>query len=141
MNSDSDIASIDIAAPADRAFAYVSDPNNLDRWSFGTWRTTIAEDGLVEGQSIFDGSSIWLRIDADRERLLADYHLGASPDDLTPRICARVVPGERLGGSSDTCVLSLIAWRGEAMDDARWRRLKASHAFELELLKSLIEQE
>ena len=140
MKAVSDIASIDIEAPAEQAFAYVSDPRYLDRWSFGTWETTIADDGLVEGRSIFEGSRIWVRIDADPKRLLADYYLGATPDDLAPRICARVVPGERLGSGPETCLLNLIAWRSESMDDAQWRRLKASHAFELELLKSQIER-
>ena len=135
------ITSIHIAAPAAAAFAFVSDPAKLDRWSFGTWKTTLHDGGLVEGRAIFDDAVTWVRIDADQARLLVDYHLGASAGALTPRIMARVVPGERLALAADSCVLSLTAWRAQSMSDERWRRLTAAHEFEVVLLKSLIERE
>jgi len=137
----SHITSIAIAAPAAAAFAFISDPARLDRWSFGTWKTTLHDGGLVEGRAIFDDAVTWVRIDADPARLLVDYHLGASAGALVPRISARVVPGERLGLPAASCVLTLTAWRGQAMGDERWRRLTAAHEFEIVLLKSLIERE
>jgi hypothetical protein len=137
----SHITSIHIAAPAAVAFAFVSDPVKLDRWSFGTWKTTLHDGGLVEGRAIFDDAVTWVRIDADTARLLVDYHLGASAAALTPRIAARVVPGERLALAPDSCVLTLTAWRAQSMSDERWRRLTAAHEFEVVLLKSLIERE
>jgi hypothetical protein len=137
----SHITSIAIAAPAAAVFAYVSDPAKLDRWSFGTWKTTIHADGLVEGRAIYDDAVTWVRIDPDPARLLIDYHLGASPAALTPRIAARIVPGERLALAPGSCVLTLTAWRAQPMTDERWRRLTASHEFEIVLLKSLIERE
>jgi hypothetical protein len=137
----SHITSIAIAAPAAAAFAFVSDPAKLDRWSFGTWKITLHAGGLVEGRAIFDDAVTWVRIDADPARLLVDYHLGASAAALTPRIAARVVPGERLALAPDSCVLTLTAWRAQTMPDERWRRLTAAHEFEIVLLKSLIERE
>ena len=137
----SHITSIAIAAPAAAEFAYVSDPAKLDRWSFGTWKTTVHAGGLVEGRAIFDDAVTWVRIDADPARLLVDYHLGAAPEALAPRIAARVVPGERLALAPGSCVLTLTAWRAQSMTDERWRRLTAAHEFEIVLLKSLIERE
>lgn len=137
---DTDLAAIEVNTPARLAFDYVSNPEFLDRWSFGTWETTIADDGLVEGVSIFDGSRILVRIDADPARMLVDYHLGTDPENLTPRISARVFPGDWLGHGPNCCVLSFNAWRASAMEDPQWRKLKASHAFELEMLKSQIEK-
>lgn len=135
----SHIASIAVQRDAETVFAIMSDPARLNRWSFGTWQTEVAADGLVTGTSIFDGATILVRIDADRERLSIDYRLGHDPAALVPRIAVRVVPGPHLGLAAGHCVLSFIAWRAAAMDDDRWRRLTASHDFEVVLLKNLIE--
>ena len=56
-----------------------------------------------------------------------------------PRINVRAVPGLSVGLEAESCVLTFIAWRAAAMDDDRWRRLTASHEFEVVLLKNLIE--
>lgn len=135
----SHIASIAVKRGAAEVFAFMADPAKLDRWSFGTWQTEIAADGLVTGTSIFDGAKTFVRIDADTERLSIDYRLGADPAKLVPRINVRVIPGPHLGLDPTHCVLTFIAWRAAAMDDDRWRRLTASHEFEVVLIKSLIE--
>ena len=69
----------------------MADPANLDLWSFGTWRTDIADDGLVHGRSIFDGASIYLRIVADAENGIVDFHIGPDPGQLVRRIFANVL--------------------------------------------------
>lgn len=135
----SHITSIVVAKPAGDVFAFMADPQKLNRWSFGTWETEIAGDGLVTGTSIFDGAKILVRIDADAERLSIDYHLGFDQAKLVPRINVRVVPGHRLGLDEDSSVLTFIAWRAAQMDDDRWRRLTASHEFEAVLIKNLLE--
>ncbi|MGQ0486590.1 MAG: SRPBCC family protein [Hyphomicrobiales bacterium] len=135
----SHIASIEVKRSPAEVFAFMADPAKLNRWSFGTWETEIADDGLVTGTSIFDGVKTFVRIDADKQRLSIDYRLGADPTKLVPRINVRVVPGGNLGLDPGHCVLTLIAWRAAAMDDDRWRRLTAAHDFEAVLIKNLIE--
>lgn len=135
----SHIASIVVKKPAVDVFAFMTDPRKLDRWSFGTWETEVAADGLVTGTSIFDGANILVRIDADAQRLSIDYKLGQDPARLVPRINVRVVPGSNLGLDAGHCVLTFTAWRAAAMDDDRWRRLTASHEFEVVLIKNLLE--
>lgn len=135
----SHITSIVVNSGAQSVFERMADVANLHRWSFGTWKTEITADGLVLGTSLFDGSSIHVRIDKDEARLIIDYHLGADPQKLVPRIQLRVVPGDHVGLSDDRSVLTFIAWRSEAMDDERWRRLTAAHEMEAVLVKSLIE--
>ena len=134
----SHITSATINAPAETVFAFMSDPAKMDRWSFGTWETVLHDDGLIEGRAIFDDARTFVRIDADYQRLSIDYHLGIERDALTPRISVRVVPGERLDLEPNQAALSFIAWRPASMSDERWRRLTASHEFEVVLLKSLI---
>lgn len=132
--------SIAIDTPAARVLAFIADPARLKLWSFGIQDTTTHEGGLVEGRSVFDGQVSFLRIEADAEAGVARYWLGARPDALAPRIVALVVKGETIGRSADSAVLTLVAWRGATMTDDRWRRLVASHEFEVVLLKSLIER-
>ena len=135
----SHIASIAVRKSAEVVFAFMADPAKLDRWSFGTWETEIGADGLVTGTSIFDGARILVRIDADAEHFLIDYRLGLDPENLLPRINVRVVPGVNLGLDPKSCVLTFTAWRAAPMDDDRWRRLTASHEFEVVLIKNLLE--
>lgn len=135
----SHIASIVVSCAAQDVFARMGDAHNLHRWSFGTWKTEMRADGLVHGTSLFDGASILVRIDKDEARLLIDYHLGPEPRKLVPRIQLRMVPGSHVGLGDDQSVLTFIAWRSEAMDDERWRRLTAAHEMEAVLVKSLIE--
>lgn len=134
-----DTASARIEAPAPMVFDFMADPAQLDLWSFGTWRVTLHEDGLIQGRSLQAGSQIWLRIAADRTHLLIDYHIGASPDELSPRIFVRVIPGDVTGHGSERCTLLMTALRASDMDDARWDKMIRAHAVEADLIKSLIE--
>ena len=135
----SHITSIVVNSAAQDVFARMGDVSNLHRWSFGTWKTEIREDGLVRGSSLFDGAGIFVRVDRDETRLSIDYHLGADPKALVPRIQLRMTPGSHVGLGDAQSVLTFIAWRSETMDDERWRRLTASHEMEAVLVKSLIE--
>ncbi len=131
--------SIVIAAEARRVFAFMADPAMLPRWSFGTWEIERLDGGIIRGKSLFDGSHILVRIEADERTLGVDYHLGQTIGQLAPRITVRVVPGEVVGLENEACVLTFLAWRGAAMTDDRWRRLTASHEFEVVLIKNLFE--
>ncbi|MFT5615405.1 MAG: hypothetical protein ACI8Q6_002693 [Granulosicoccus sp.] len=134
-----DIASIQIARPVDKVFAFMSDPARMDQWSFGTWRTKVAADGLVFGTSIMDGAPICVRIKAHPEQGLIDYLIGPSPKALVPRIYVRIVPASNAGAAADQSILMMVAMRDGAMSDARWQGLKTAHAFEIELIKSALE--
>lgn len=122
-------------------FDFMASTENLEKWSFGTRDIAISENGLVEGCSLFDGARTFLRIAAEPETGAIDYHLGGQRDRLVPRIAVRIVPGETLGLPEGQCVLTMIGWRSADMDDMRWRRLTASHEFEIVLLKSLLERD
>jgi len=135
----SHITSVVVMKAASDVFMRMADARNLHRWSFGTWKTELLPDELVLGTSLFDGSQIYVRIDADEARLLIDFHLGANAAKLVPRIQVRVVPGGYVGLGDDQSVLTFISWRSETIDDDRWRRLTASHETEVMLVKSLIE--
>lgn len=134
-----DTASVLIAAPAAEVFDFMADPSRLDLWSFGTWSIEISDDGLVQGRSLQTGDRIWLRVDADPSTLLIDYRLGSAPDNLAPRIFARIVPGQVTGHEDSHSTLTLTALRTAEMDDERWGKMVRAHAFEVDVIKSLIE--
>ena len=134
-----DIAIVRIDRPARESFNFVSAARNLSLWSFGTWSVDIDETGLIQGRSIKDGSSIFVRIVPYPEQLLIDFMIGNEADSLTPRIYIRILPGSAMGSHDDECALMMTALRADGMDDQRWADLKAAHAFEVSLLKSAIE--
>ncbi len=134
-----DTAYIVINRSADEVFAFLADSHNLNLWSFGTWKIEIQDDGLVHGKSLMDGGTIYLRVKAHAEQKLIDYFIGQDPDSLSPRIFVRVIPGSVLNGPDQKSVLMMMALRADGMDDDRWEGLKASHAFEVRVIKSLIE--
>ena len=139
MNTDT--ASVAIERNAEAVFTFMSDPNKMDLWSFGSWRISVDGDGLVHGRSIFDGSTACVRIESNAQNRLIDYCIGTTPENLEPRIFVRVTPGEVTGSSALNCILSMVAFRTEAMSDDRWHRLVTAHAFEVQLIKSLLEND
>jgi hypothetical protein len=134
-----DTASIRINQSSDVVFNFMSDPQQLDLWSFGTWNIEIIDNDLILGKSIFDGSSIYVRVQAHKAQKLIDYHIGQTQDSLVARIFARVIPGADFSADQQTSMLLLTAIRSDDMNDERWVGLKNSHAFEVALIKSLIE--
>jgi uncharacterized protein YuzB (UPF0349 family) len=135
----SDTVSVHVRADAAVVFAYISDRAKMDRWSFGTWHNILHNDGILEGRSMATGAAVFLRIDADPARMIVDYHLGTTPDALSPRIFARVMSGDVIGETPDSAVLLLTGLRSTDMDDERWNRLRRGHAAELDIIKGQIE--
>lgn len=133
------VCSVGIERPAPAAMAFLADPERLSSWAVGMGETTVHADGLIEGAFPETEEPIWARIDADLARSTIHYHLGPDPGSLAPRIMIRVVPGSVLEGDPRACVVSLIAWRQEGMDDARWEGLKSGHEREIREIRRLVE--
>lgn len=127
------------AVSAEKAYAFLLDGTKLGRWAIGSFGTAIRPDGIFVGTSLFDGSVSYGRAVGDPGRLIIDYHVGRTPEQLTPRIMAKIVPGPQIGRPVDTCLVTLLAWRDAGMDDARWHRLKVSHEAEIVLIQSQIQ--
>ena len=134
-----DTAFVRIKRPAIDVFEFMADPEKLSIWSFGTWSIATDETELVTGLSIKDGSKIFLRIKAHEELFLIDYFLGKTPEELSPRIFARIIPGSFIDHKGSETALLLTALRSGDMDADRWNDLTAAHAFEVRLIKSAIE--
>jgi hypothetical protein len=129
-------ATVAVAAPAERAFAFMADGLKLGTWAMGCWNTRAVGPDLFVGNSLFDGAEGYVRIVADRALLAIDYHVGAAPDQLAHMNSARVIPGATLGRDPASCVVTLLAWRPAAMDDARWQRVRVTHEAEMLLIQS-----
>lgn len=133
------ICSAGVDCPAAVAMAFLGAPENLASWAAGMGEARVHADGWIEGTFPETKRPIWARIDADPERCTICFHVGPDRNSFAPRIMVRVVPGGVLDGDPRTCVVSLIAWRQETMDDARWDGLRSGHEREVLTIKRLIE--
>jgi hypothetical protein len=129
-----------VEVDAETAFAFLADPKALGGWALGCWDASVDPAGRFYGVSLFSGEETWGRIEVDPVRLVVDYLVGSRPDNLVPRISARVVPGPVTGRPANVCLVTLTAWRAAGMDDARWRQLVAAHEAEILLIKGQLER-
>src|SRR5258708_37183921 len=124
-------ATVTVAAPAERALAFMADGLKLGTWAMGCWNTRAAGPDLFVGTSLFDGSEGYVRIVVDRVLMNVDYHVGAAPDRLAHMHTARGIPGSAPGLDPAPCGVSLLARRPAAVSDAAWHPIRGPHAAEL----------
>ncbi|MEJ8566995.1 hypothetical protein [Elongatibacter sediminis] len=129
-------ASIAVRVPAIQAFEYMSDGQRQGEWTLGSWNrrhilNTPAGD-VFAGESLVDGSTLYVRPRGHVDSLLVDYDVGPSPDSLVHLISARIIPGPNLGRSENECVITLMSWRGQTDSDEAWTL--DSHLFNAEML-------
>jgi len=129
-------ATVAVAAPAERALAFMADGLKLGTWAMGCWNTRAVGPDLFVGTSLFDGSEGYVRIVVDRALMNVDYHVGPAPDRLAHMNSARVISGAALGRAPASCVVTLLAWRPVSMSDADWQRICVTHEAEMLLIQS-----
>lgn len=134
-------ATILVEAEPEKAYEFMADGVKGGNWALGSWDRRQVGGNLFAGTSLYDGTEIFVAVHGDRERLIVDYGAGTDPQDLPVRTMARIIPGPAVGRAPGTCLVSLISWRLERMDDDRWRRLCVSHETEMYIIKGLIEAE
>jgi hypothetical protein len=131
-------ASAEVAVPAERAFTYLADPRSQGEWTLGAWDRRLLGDGLSSGTSLVSGEEVFVRTEADAERLLVDYWVGSSPERLRRSISARVVPGEAIGRDAAKCVVTLMTWRGDSRE--AWLGSAGIHHVEVRMIKARLER-
>lgn len=133
-------STIEVNAPASIAFGYLSDGMSQGDWTLGSMERRKLEENLYSGISLFDGAELFIRIDADAERLMIYYHVGGDVDNLQPRNLVRIVPGAVVGKKENTCLVTLLTWRSALVDDARWKLTCVSHETEMFIIKNRLEK-
>lgn len=124
-------ASIEVPVDAGRALAFLADGMAQTHWALGSWDRRDLGGGLFVGTSLFDGTELYVRLEAHHELLLVDYSIGPDPADLRRLVEARVVPGDVLGRDPGVCVITLTVWRSTAFTPEAWAR--TYHAFKTEV--------
>lgn len=133
------LASVRIDAPADFAFAHLSDGRRLGRWALGSMDLVPAEEpGVWLGASLFDGSAAEVEIRPHVALGLIDFHLGPAGARV-PRVSIRIAPGPDWGLTAQSCLVAMTTWRAGWMDDERWQRTRTTHELEVLLFKAQIE--
>ena len=139
--SSSHRASVECRVSAQRALAFLADGIQLGHWALGCWQTEPVGAGVVRGRSLFDDQPGYVRPVMDEARLTVVYHVGGTPDALSPRISAVVEPIAATDGAGASCRVSLSATRTADMDDARWLRLMHCHEVEVLLIQGRLERQ
>jgi hypothetical protein len=134
-------ATAEVGVTAETAFNFMADGIKQGLWALGSWERREVEKGLFVGTSLFDGGETWVRIWADRERMLVDYSVGRSPEALLPRNSARIVPGPVTKRDEGSCLVTLMTWRLADMTDSAWEQLSVTHETELFIIKNLLERQ
>jgi hypothetical protein len=133
-------SSIAVGCAAEVAFDIMSNGLKQGQWALGSMNRREVEPGIFLGQSVFTGKDLYVRLDADRERLTVDYAVGASREVMQFRHMSRVIPGPVLKLSAQQCVVTLLTWRLATQSDADWLQLSTIHEAEMFLIKGLLER-
>lgn len=133
-------ASVEVAVPAATAFEFMADGLKQDHWALGSVNRRALGDGLFVGQSSFDGSNLYVRLQSDPDLLLVDYATGPSPEALVPRVEARIRPGSWLGREDSVSVVTLTIWRWAEADEEEWQFHHNLWRTEIRLIKGAIER-
>jgi hypothetical protein len=133
-------SSIAIARGAQAAFEIMSNGLRQGQWALGSMNRREVEPGIFLGQSAFSGKDLYVRLNADRARLIVDYEVGGSREAMQFRHMSRVIPGPMLKMEPDTCVVTLLTWRLATQSDADWVQLSTVHEAEMFLIKGLLER-
>ena len=132
-------ASIEVAVPAETAFAFMADGMKQNHWALGSMNRRDLGDNLFVGTSSFDGSDLYVRLAAYRDLLLVDYSW-ATRKDLQPSVEARVKPGSVLGRDPDCCVITMTVWRWPGATDDDWGLHYHLWKTEMHLIKGALER-
>jgi hypothetical protein len=131
MRSNTQAISID--SPADRAFAFVADPNNLPRWAIG-FAKDVRRGGDL-GYVVTTGQGdVPLRVATDAQLGVVDFHM-ADPGGADAVAHSRVLP------RGDGAEYVFTQFQAPGMPDAVFDGQVAALAHELVALKALLEVE
>jgi hypothetical protein len=114
-------------------------------WALGSFDTERIDDrGTVRGITLDTQDETFVRPVVHREQGIVVYEVAYGEnvdlDQMTPWIWAIVQPGDRFGFSTDSCVISMIAWRLEGMSDEVWKHVCIYHDAEILLIKGQVER-
>ena len=133
-------SSIAVARPAEMVFDIMADGLKQGKWAWGSFDRREVEPGLFVGRSVFDDKDTFVRLHVDRTRLIVDYEVGRSREQMQFRNMSRVIPGDLLGLGPDQAVVTLMTWRLALQSDATWEQFGCIHEAEMFLIKGLLER-
>jgi hypothetical protein len=132
--------SIEVGVPAERAFAFMADGMKQNHWALGSQDRKALGDNLFVGQSSFDGSDLYVKIDSYPDLLLVDYSIGETPEAVSPAVEARIRRGSWLGRADDVSVITLTLWKWPSADQDEWEMHYHLWKTEMHLIKGAIER-
>ncbi|HEY7531164.1 MAG TPA: hypothetical protein VH681_00115, partial [Nitrospiraceae bacterium] len=75
----------------------------------------------------------------DRGLVVYEVAYGDEAQEMIPWVWAIVQPADRIGGPSNACLVSMVAWRPEGMSDVDWDAVCRYHDVEILLIQGQLE--
>ncbi len=132
-------ASIEVNAPAKRAYAFMADGNKQTNWALGSWNRQQLTADTFRGTSLLDGTEQFVKLVPRPDLLLVDYFCGTSLDRLVWMVESRVVPGDLVGLGPEMSLINMTTWRDATTDPRYWALVNHVWLTEIHLIKQLIE--
>ena len=132
-------ASIEVAVPAEAAFAYLSDGLKQGDWTLGSWNREQIGERLFKGTSLFTGAETFVRITAHPEHCSStttSARRSTRCSASTPRAQSR---GRSSADPRERASIALTKWRQPDEDDAQWRRGCVTFDTEIHMIKGRLE--
>lgn len=133
-------ASIEVGVPAETAFEFMADGMKQNHWALGSMDRRALGDNMFVGQSSFDGSDLFVKIDSDPDLLLVDYAIGETAESVRPAVEARIRRGEWFGRDPSVSVITLTTWRWPFANQDEWEMHYHLWRTEMHLIKGAIER-
>lgn len=105
-------ATVEVAVPAEKAFAFLADIANTPKWLIGImldWKQT--GERTASGRSLIHGTQYYLGLEPEPELLWMPLFVGLDPAELLPAAAMKVLPGPSTRRSPDTCLVSMLVWQ------------------------------
>ena len=134
-------ASIDVKVPAQTAYEFMSDGQKQSNWAMYSWNRKHIGENVFVGQSLFDGTDLYVKPVGRAELLLVDYYCGTIRGELTWQVEARIIPGDNVGLSSRESLINMTTWRSRDMSRDQWELIGNVWEAEIHLIKGLLERE
>jgi hypothetical protein len=80
-----------------------------------------------------------IEVGVPAEQAFAYLSDGHKQGDLRPLVWSRVVPGPEIGLGAESCLVTLVVWRGEGLGDDTWELLSHTFAAEVHMIKGRLE--
>lgn len=136
-------ATVEVAVPAEEAFAFLADIANTSKWITGImvdWEQ-ISEQ-VAGGRSLYHGAQQYVGLLPEPHLLWMPMTAGADPAALLPVGAIKVLPGADTRRPPESCLVTMMVWHvaGAGLSSEwSWAIVGNNLAVQVEMIKGRLE--